>query len=89
MKRIRDNLWYWVLRHFPSQEYSLCANRRTSRVTFGPIEVTITCRDTREPDGYERTELYRMLHLIRSEEIRQNWKVPEPVNSDFVRTVVS
>lgn len=55
-----------------------CANRRWHRFMSGPVEVTIAYRDTRLPDGYERTELLQMLHDVRKHEASQGWKVPEP-----------
>jgi hypothetical protein len=56
-----------------------CANRRWRRFMSGPVEVTITYRDTRRPDGYSREELVEMLKTIREQEKMMGWKVPEPV----------
>lgn len=55
-----------------------CANRVWHVVRRGPIEVTLTFRDTRQPDGYERTELLEMLRTVREHEAVQGWRVPEP-----------
>jgi hypothetical protein len=57
--------------------YGACANRYTYVCKFGPLEMTIVVRDTREPDGYSREELVEMLQTIREQEELQGWKVPE------------
>lgn len=53
-----------------------CANRKWTRYMFGPIEVTITYRDTRWPDGHSREELCEMLRTVRKHE-QMGWKCPE------------
>lgn len=58
--------------------YHKCANRWTRKMMIGPIELTITHRDTRDPDGYSREELVVMLETIRKHEAIMGWKVPEP-----------
>lgn len=79
-------IWFWwrVLRVLgiwvPFQDVTLVGNRFIRRGNLVPLDVTIIQRDTREPDGYERTELLRMMYLIRTEEERQQWTVPEPHN---------
>ena len=55
-----------------------CANRYMYTCWFGPLEMSITIRDTKEPDGYSREELVEMLAIIRAQETQQEWKVPEP-----------
>lgn len=57
---------------------TLCANRRTRTWLLGEHELTFTWRDTRQPDGYSREELYRMLKLVRDHEHLQEWRCPEP-----------
>jgi hypothetical protein len=42
------------------------------------LEVTVTVRDTREPDSYEPEELSEMLKTVREHERRRGWRVPEP-----------
>lgn len=80
MNRWKTKFWWWILHKVPLKGLSgRTGNRFYKKGMLGPIEVTITDRDTREPDGYSREELLRMLQLIRSEEERHQWKVPEPV----------
>lgn len=55
-----------------------CANRVWHVVQRGPIEATLTFRDTRQEDGYSREELVVMLRTVRVHEAKQGWKVPEP-----------
>lgn len=78
--------WYralrFVLRHAGAASTLACANRYESTRSFGPLEVRVVTRDTREPDGYSREELVMMLQLVRSEERRQGWRVPEPKLGD-------
>lgn len=62
----------------PGGSSGSCANRRYRQFMSGPFEVTITYRDTREPDGYSREELLEMLETVRKHEASQGWKVPEP-----------
>jgi hypothetical protein len=83
---LRRWLWYKLLRFAlrragPTSTFS-CANRYETTHAFGPLEVRVVTRDTREPDGYCREELLQMLRLVRSEEARQGWKVPEPRPED-------
>ena len=56
----------------------IVANRYTRTLVFDKLEVAITLKDTSQPNGYCREELYEMLWTIRDEERKQNWKVPEP-----------
>jgi hypothetical protein len=60
------------------RETGACANRKWYRGMAGPIEVTVTYRDTRQPNGYSREELLGMLENVRRHEAIQGWKVPEP-----------
>lgn len=55
-----------------------CANRQVRTVMLGSTEVTVTLRDTKEPDAYSREEIYRMFQTVRENEQRMGWKVPEP-----------
>jgi len=41
------------------------------------VEVTLCVRNLDKPDGFSREELIAAQRLIRSEEKRQGWKVPE------------
>jgi hypothetical protein len=61
-------------------------NRRIYTFKLEPLEITVTSRDTTEEDGYSRVELYNMLKLIRTNEVVQQWRVPEPVGVRFVLT---
>lgn len=72
-------LLFWLVRRAPSTSgsISICANRYTVASRIGPHEVTTEFKDTRKPDGYERTELLRMLQKIRKHEAIQGWKVPD------------
>jgi hypothetical protein len=54
-----------------------CANRFEQTVTLKDREITLIVKDTTQPDGYGREELYEMLELIRKHERIQGWKVPE------------
>lgn len=79
IERIKSRFWWWWLRQVPITKSKGSVGNRFIEVTMiGPLEVTITCRDTRREDGYSREELYSMLRLIRKEEVRHEWKVPEP-----------
>lgn len=77
IKRLKFVLWSLRLINF--KQVTSVGNRMIYVGWSGKSEVTITLRNTREPDGYARTELLEMLKLIRVEEERQHWKVPEPV----------
>lgn len=77
----RNKFWQWWFRQPHWTESSLCANRLTRILRLGPVEVTLIFRDTSQSDGYERTEVYRMLRCVRQEEARQNWICPEPDES--------
>ena len=58
-----------------------CANRVWHVVRRGPIEATLTFRDTRRDDGYSREELVSMLNTIRKQERIMGWRVPEPAEA--------
>ncbi len=85
-RRLKSSKWYCnmfcraVIGLWPRNmgSYGYVANRsiRTLDGTKRKWELTIT--DKSERDGYSREELYCMLKLIRAEEKRQGWKVPEP-----------
>jgi hypothetical protein len=55
----------------------VCANRRWVRGMADRTEVTVTYRDTTQPDGYSREELVGMLKTIRKHEREMDWKVPD------------
>lgn len=79
MKRLRQKFWYYVLTKLvPLGSSLIVANRYERQGCFGPIDVRIIFRDTRQPDDYSREELYKMLKIIREAESRQRWIVPEP-----------
>jgi hypothetical protein len=61
----------------PLSSSGSCANRRWWKTMSGPIEITLTYRDTRQEDGYSREELLQMLNEVRKHEAKQGWKVPE------------
>lgn len=81
-KPSRMAMWYtclrWLTKRHIYTSSSSCANRFTGVFCDGDMEYTIIARDTRLPDGYERTELLRLLELIRLHEARQMWSCPEP-----------
>lgn len=77
--RLKLILWLWPKRAVGST-YS-CANRRARTTTCGSYEITLGIRDTSRPDGYERTELLRMLREVRKHEAEQRWRVPEPAGT--------
>lgn len=73
-------LWFSVMKRIRGG-WGMCANRNWKSFCYGRdrrYEVTVTIRDTAEEDGYERTEVYRMLREVRLQEKRSNWKCPEP-----------
>lgn len=76
----------WILkRSTGSCSVSYCANRVTKRwETPAGHEVTLILRDTRQPDGFSRTELYQMLKTLRDHERAQGWKCPEPYPFDRI-----
>ena len=55
-----------------------CANRHYQKFTVGNLKIDLTITNLKEKDGYSREELYEMLALVRKEEKKQGWKVPEP-----------
>jgi hypothetical protein len=83
---LKVQFWLWVFRKLlgraPWTSQSSVGNRYAGSGVFGCFEVALVMRDMRQPSGYSREELYAMLRAIRSEEIIQHWKVPEP-NTDW------
>lgn len=80
MNKLRQRLWYWLLvDRLPFIGGSRVANRFIRTGFLGVLEFTVTIRDPRQEDGYSREELLNLLKLIRVQEEKQNWKVPEPV----------
>jgi hypothetical protein len=59
-----------------------CANRSIFTYRYQNFEMKVTFRDLDKPEGYSRVELLQMLQLIRAQEAKQNWKVPEPSLSE-------
>ena len=55
-----------------------CANRVVYTTTLGNYEYTLTRRDLTEADGFERTEVFRLLRTVRAAERVQHWQCPEP-----------
>lgn len=74
-KRIR---FLWALTKVVPTEWHTVGNRQIEKGLVDGIEVTTILRDTQQSDGYSREELFEMLTLIRREEERHRWKVPEP-----------
>jgi hypothetical protein len=77
--------WFWfrVLmlsanRCARTRVHSRSANRYITVALLDYLEVTLTVRDTREPDAYAPDELIEMLKKVREHERRQGWRVPEP-----------
>lgn len=73
-------IWRAMLRASPPVSRSRCANRFTMAGYFGDVEVIVTARDTRLPDGCSREEVMAMLAEVRRAERRMGWKCPEPDN---------
>jgi len=76
-------LFNFVLRKITGDTGYRCGNRYGKVFHYYNWEVTVIYRDTTKEDGYSREELYRMLKLIRKEEIRQQWKIPEPEQGEL------
>src|ERR1041384_1054290 len=67
--------------HFETLSWQHAAyrdNRHTRTGKLGQFTVTITFRDTAQPDGYSHTDLYRMLTAIRRAEKDSGLRIPEP-----------
>lgn len=62
------------------QEIGMFANRIWKKSIFGCYEATLTFRHLKEPDGYSREELARMLATVREHEKRQSWIVTGSTN---------
>jgi hypothetical protein len=81
----REWFWYRVIvfatRGSVPRLFGACANRILYTCWFGPLEMSIVIRNTREPDGYSREELVAMLDLVRKYEKKQGWTVPEKLQS--------
>lgn len=75
-----DYLWLCIVTspRGSIKKTTVVGNRSIYTGQVGPFEVTTTFRNTKEEDGYSREELYSLLKLIRREEERHQWKVPEP-----------
>lgn len=73
----RFKLIFWL---WPRRKGSACFCANRSRWTYHApnADISLEVRDRTKPDGYAREELYSMLKLIREEEKRQGWTVPEP-----------
>lgn len=78
LKRWQEKFWWYLLRKFTAnRSTSICGNRHVKVSMLGCMEITITFRDTRDPDGYSREDLLEMLRLIRKHEMIQNWRTPD------------
>lgn len=60
-----------------------CANRTVYKFQLGSYEYTLTKRDVREADGYERTEVLGLLRTVRAAERVQKWTCPEPTEQEI------
>jgi hypothetical protein len=78
INKLKTKFWMWVLFKFPVTRRGNCANRHTRTGKLGQFTVTITFRDTAQPDGYSHTDLYRMLTAIRRAEKDSGLRIPEP-----------
>lgn len=89
--RLSTWFWYKMLRAISRRRgrgWKSCANRHETRCDFGRLEVTITIRDKRKPDGYSREELCEMLALVRRHEKLQDWRVPEAGSEEDLDYVI-
>src|SRR5262245_22510561 len=55
-----------------------CANRHWIEMDLAGRELLVQLRDLRQPDGYERTEVLRMLQKVRMAEAMHGWTCPDP-----------
>lgn len=82
MKYLDRAAWWLTLRYLfpPSQPcyIKLAGPRVERRRVYGTTELTLIMRDISEPDIYSRGEIFEMLHKVRENEIRMQWKCPEP-----------
>lgn len=62
---------------------SRTANRTVYKFTLGDNEYTMTRRDLTEPDGYERTEVFRLLCIVRACELAQGFRCPRPSRQEI------
>lgn len=74
-KRLR---FLWAMSKVVPTQWSIVGNRSIEKGVVDGIEVTITIRNTLQPDAYSREELYQMFELIRKHEKIQGWRVPDP-----------
>lgn len=74
------NIRFSLARLLLGRPYSvgMCGNRMWEVRQFGGLELTVTLRNTLEPDGYSREELVEMLERVRRHETRMGWRAPEP-----------
>lgn len=76
--RLAVRIIVWAMR-FARGGWGWCANRSAGEFTTADgLEVFVRFRNRRQPDGYERTEVLRMLQTVRLEEARQEWECPDP-----------
>ena len=70
---------YLAVKMFPQRQASssACGNRRKSWWRVGTVEYTLSIRDFSKPNAYSREELIIMLKLLREQEQKMGWKVPE------------
>ena len=79
MRAIERLRWWMIFKLWPRRTgWGTCANRTEMTTMVDGVEHKLVLRDTRQPDGYERTELLQMLRTVRRHEHLQGWKVPEP-----------
>jgi len=68
----------WIIKQFTLGFHS-CGNKFEQNFTVGNIYVKVIRGHKDEDIIYSREELLEMLTIIRKEEKRQGWKVPEPI----------
>lgn len=80
----RGRLWWrvftWLLDRCPGNtgSWGVCSDRYLWTRRVGHLEIEVTARDKRRPEGYSREELVVMLRTVRRHERLQGWKCPEP-----------
>ena len=85
LKQCIDRLRLWLVFAFwPWRRCGahFCANRKRWTYRTPNLEISLNVRALKEPDGWSREELLEMLRLIRREEKKQDWKVPEEAEAN-------
>lgn len=78
MRKLWLRLFDLSLRHLRNHT-NFSGSRITSEFTEGTRFIQVTTRDINKPNIYGREDVLKMLHVVRLNEARMNWKCPEPV----------